>query len=149
MTTISDVRHHSQDIVFQGVIQQPIATVCDDTVLLALKQWEMRVDVTDPLANHFQFYDTRSFTISYRGECANFWPDENMNVVGETLIRDFLFPSGICVLHEMTPRLYFVKYKIQAMDDSEYLLVCPYPTAANNVSGLLIVCINNHVRGKA
>ena len=148
MTTFSDPEHALQDLAFQGADEQPIKTLVDDTVLLALIQWEARTDQSHPLVERFQFGDTRTFTISYQGESGNFWPDRSVNILGETLVREFLFSDGICKLEDMTPKLYNVKYRVEAMDDNEYLLVCPYPTASNNTAGLLVVCVNEHLKQK-
>lgn len=142
MTEFSDPEHSLLEIVFQGVHEEPIAALCDDTVVAALHDWEQRADKSDPMGDHFQFDNTRSFTISYQGRTGNYWPDEHANALGETMIRENLFSDGICTLKDLTPTLYVVKYKVQAIFDTEYLLVCPYPTHADNIAGLLVVCVN-------
>ncbi len=134
------------DLIFQGATLHEPAELCNDTVLAALSDWRRRAEPTAPLSTAFQLEDTRSFAIRYDGETSEYWPDEDSNWLGECLIREFLFRDGICVLDSLEPRLYLAKYKIEAVIDREYLLVCPYPTEAGNLGGTLVVCVNRHLR---
>lgn len=142
----SDPSQSSMEIVFQGADEASIESLCNDNVVEALARWRGREPQSDSHALLFRLEDTRSFVISYDGKTGDYWPDQTNNVVGETIIREFLFSSGICELDGLDPRLYVAKYKVQAMIDTEYLLVCPYPTAAGNIGGLLVVCVNEHLR---
>lgn len=145
----SDPRHTMSELVFQGAHEAAVAEVCDERLLSALGEWEQRSDITDPRANLFHFDNTRAFTISYDGVSGNYWPDEDSNTLGETLIREHFYVDGICRLPDLNARLYVVKYKIQALYDSEYLLVCPYPTRSNNLAGLVVICANHLLRASA
>jgi hypothetical protein len=39
-----------------------------------------------------------------------------------------------------------MKYNIMALAGDEYVLICPYLTAAGNISGILIVCVTKMMR---
>lgn len=145
----SDPSHSSMEIVFQGAQEAAIETLCNDEVVAALSRWRERAPRSEPHPELFRLNDTRSFVISYAGKTDDYWPDQPSNVIGETIIREFLFSTGICDLDDLAPRLYVAKYKVQAMIDTEYLLVCPYPTEAENIGGLLVVCVNEHLRKTA
>jgi len=134
------------DLVFQGATLHEPAELCNDAVLTALSNWQQRAEPAEPSAKAFRLEDTRSFAIRYDGETDDYWPDEDSNWLGECLIREFLFRDGICVMESLEPRLYLAKYKIEAVIDREYLLVCPYPTASGNLGGVVVVCVNQHLR---
>ena len=134
------------DLVFQGAALHEPAELCNDAVLGALSDWRQRAEPVEPFASAFRLEDTRSFVIRYDGEASEHWPDEDSNWLGECLIREFLFRDGICVMDSLEPRLYLVKYKIEAVIDREYLLVCPYPTESGNLGGALVVCVNQHLK---
>lgn len=142
----SDPGHSSMEIVFQGAQEAEIETLCNDKVIAALARWRERAPQSDPYPELFRLEETRSFVITYEGNTDEYWPDRPSNVIGETIIREFLFSSGICDLEGLAPRLYVAKYKVQAMIDTEYLLTCPYPTEAGNIGGLLVVCVNEQLR---
>jgi len=134
------------DLVFQGATLHEPAELCNDTVLAALSDWQSRAAPAAPFGEVFRLEETRSFAIRYDGETSEYWPDEDSNWLGECLIREFLFRDGICRLDSLEPRLYLAKYKIEAVIDREYLLVCPYPTESGNLGGMLVVCVNQHLR---
>ena len=134
------------DLVFQGTTLHEPAELCNDAVLTALSDWQQRAEPALPFASAFRLEDTRSFAIRYDGETSEYWPDEDSNWLGECLIREFLFRDGICVMDSFEPRLYLAKYKIEAVIDREYLLVCPYPTESGNLGGMLVVCVNRHLK---
>ena len=141
-----DPSHTADELVFQGADEYEPAALCDDDVLRALGDWQSRRVLTETSPEVFHLENTRSFTVSYKGQADDYWPDEAVNRLGEGLVRDFLFKDGICALDDLKPRLYVAKYKVQALSDTEYLLVCPYPTEAGNIAGMVVVCVNQHLR---
>ena len=149
MTDFSDRQQVELEPVFQGAHEEAIDALGNDSVLTALARWRERSPQSDSGVDRLRLEQTRSFTISYDGESGSYWPDKSSNLVGETLVRKFLFRQGICQLDGLAPRLYVAKYKVEVMNATEYLLVCPYPTEAGNIAGLAVVCINQHLRGEA
>ena len=145
MSTFSDDTHHVAEMIVQGVVQHEPAALCNQTVLDALTCWEQRKQPIVPEPERFHLDQTRSFTISYDGKADHYWPDEAGNFLGESLVREFLFDNGICSLDTHACRLYVVSYKVLAMIDVEYLLVCPYPTTSGNIAGAVVVCVNQHL----
>ena len=145
MNSFSDDTHHVTEMIFQGVAEHKPEDLCNQTVLNALKQWEQRPQLTKPEPEHFRLEQTRSFTITYTGTADHYWPDEDGNFLGESLVREFLFEEGICTLDNHHCKLYVATYKILAMIDVEYLLVCPYPTESGNIAGVVVVCVNQHL----
>ncbi len=142
----SDSDFNLADLVFQGATEHEPAELCNDQVLDTLKAWRQRTVATEPAASAFRLEQTRSFVISYQGHAADYWPDKAGNWIGECLVREFLFRDGICQLDSLEARLYTAKYKLEALIDVEYLLVCPYPTEAGNINGMVVVCVNQHLR---
>ena len=142
----SDRDHNLTGLVFQGADRLDPSATLDTTILAALDRWGGRTDSTDPSSEYFQFPTTQCFSISYDGKADQYWPDDEQNWLNETLIRDFLFSNGICVIDEFKPRLYAIRYKVEALTDTEHLLICPYATAADNIGGIVVVCVNQHVR---
>lgn len=145
MNEFTDVEHSLSDLIFQGAEEFSAQAVCDTTIQSILTSWEKRQDPASPDMHLFELDSTRCFTIDYQGNAGNYWPDETSNFVGESIIRQSLFENGICNLQEMTPKLYVSRYKMIAMEDIEFLLVCPYPTAHGNIGGLIVVCVNKHI----
>ena len=86
------------------------------------------------------------FCISYEGEAGEYWPNEAMTDVTETLVREFLYAGGICSLSDERVRLIHMKYNVMASEGDEYVLVCPYLTAAENISGIVVVCVTKMLR---
>ena len=86
------------------------------------------------------------FSITYEGEAGEYWPDESMTDITETLVREFLYRDGICSLTDERVRLIRMKYNVMASEGDEYVLVCPYVTAAGNISGIVVVCVNMMLR---
>ena len=137
MINFADKEHLIAELVFQGATEHKAEDLCDAEILAALSEWHGRENPTNPYHDAFRLQNTPSFNISYAGETNNYWPDEESNFIGECLVRDFLFQDGICQLQGFSARLYRAKYKLIAAIDTEYLLVCPYPTAAGNIAGIL------------
>ena len=115
----------------------------------ALETWRDRPNHQLSGADIFRIEDCANFSITYEGEAAEHWPNESMNDISETLIREFLYRDGICTLSDERVRLVRMKYRIMALDGDEYLLVCPYLTAAGNISGIVVVCVTKMLRERA
>lgn len=141
----SDPDHNAAELVFQGAVEAEPSSRCNKAMMAALDAWLNRPEPTDPGLECFRFDAAPAFAISYRGEVLDYWPDEAANWLTEGLVRDFVFRNGICVIDDLTPRLHEAKYKVQAMSDTECLLVCPYPTAAGNIGGIVVVCVNHYL----
>lgn len=145
MIQFSDSQHDVSELIFQGAKELDIEDRCSPALLETIERWQNRPDASDADAGEFKSDDTLLFTISYDGHAGDYWPDEPSNLVGESLIREFLYKDGICNLENHSVRLYEVHYKLIAMVETEYLLVCPYPTASGNIGGILVVCVNRLV----
>lgn len=141
-----DPSHNADDLVFQGAKEYEPSALCDKKVLTALAAWRSRNSITEASPAVFHLDTTRCFTITYQGQVGGYWPDEDANRLGEGLLRDCLFKDGICALDDLEPRLIVANYKMQALADTEYLLVCPYPTGSGNIAGMVVVCVNRHLR---
>lgn len=144
-----DPGHNADDLVFQGAHEHEPSKLCDENVLSALAQWRSRGSLTEASPDVFHLATTRCFTISYEGQVGSYWPDEDANRLGEGLLRDCLFKDGICALNDLEPRLIAANYKVQALADTEYLLICPYPTESGNIAGMVVVCVNHHLEPRA
>ncbi len=140
-----DPSHSADDIVFQGAHEYEPSALCGEEVLSVLARWQARDVPTSHDATMFQRDDVVYFTISYDGSAGNYWPNEDQNRLAEGLLRDHLFRDGICSLKNLEPRLIVANYKMQALADTEYMLVCPYPTESGNIAGLVVVCVNHHL----
>lgn len=148
MPSFSDPNSLSE-IIFQGAPDHPIEMYCSDTVLDKLRTWQNRQDPAKPDTELLQLSETRGFIISYDGKSSDYWPNREDNMVGESLIREFLFQHGICQLETLTPMFYTAHYKVVAMQETEFLLVLPFPTPSNNVAGIIVICVNRHLRADA
>ncbi len=144
----SDANHTTDELVFQGVEVKRPSDLGDDGVLRALEDWQSRGQSTEASPEHFHLDGTRGFTISFDGKADDYWPDEAANDLIESLVRSLLFRDGICALDDLEPRLYVARYKVQALNDTEYLLVCPYPTESGNIAGVVVVCIRHRRTSK-
>ncbi len=149
MNTFKDEEHSIPEIVIQIVHEEDPQEWCDQETLDALKTWSERPTSSDPQASILHLTKTLGFTISYEGESANYWPDEKSNLILESLVRDILYSDGICSIPDFEIRFYRVSFRVTGMADTEYVLVCPYPTQAGNVAGLVVVCLNNRLTRKA
>lgn len=137
------------EMVFQGARQLDVDETLTDEFRSKLTAWRDRDDPTDPGLKAFSEDGVLAFAISYEGESQGYWPDEDSNAVPETLVRTFLFNNGICNVDTDDVRLYRAGYKVEALEDDEYLLVCPYPTASGNIAGVAVVCVNMRVKKDA
>lgn len=141
----TDTEHSIAALVFQGVDQHDPTACCDTEILTALNAWSTRGERLGPAVDVFQRPATQYFAISYDGQSSGYWPDEAQNWLSETLVREFLFRDGICILETFEPRFYDVRYKLEALEGNEYLLVCPFATASGDVGGIVVVCVNHHL----
>lgn len=142
----TDPGHDVSDLINQGVTRRAPEDICDTAMLEALSAWSARPSPDDPAPQPFAIDRVQYFSIAYDGTADHYWPDARSNWIAEGLVRDFLFRDGICLIDDMAPRVYTVRYKVQALSDTEHLLACPYPTASGNIGGLVMVCINHHLK---
>lgn len=148
MVQFRDGEHTVGPMVFQGARELHVEECCSDFVLQGLSRWRQRTDPTKPEGHQFRADGILMFTISYDGESFEHYPDEASNLLGESLVRDFLFENGICVLDDLRVRLYETRFHVLSLEDKEHLLVCPYPTRANNIGGMLVLCVNRFLRDR-
>ncbi len=144
----SDDRHSAPELVFHGVTELDLERTCDEDVLHALETWRSRDSHQLAASEYLRMPDCSLFSITYDGGAADYWPNESENDITETLIREFLYPDGICTLSDERVRLYHANYTIIAMDGGEYMLVCPYLTEAGGISGIVVVCVTKRVGEK-
>ena len=148
MINFSDNKHNLAELAFQGATEvDPEQTVTKD-VIQALSTWSHRPNHQSSGADLFRLDGCALFSIGYEGTARDYWPDESQNDISETLIREFLYHDGICTLSDERARLFRASYRIIALDGDEYLLVCPYLTAAGNISGIVVVTVTKMVRGR-
>ena len=142
----SDNRHNVAELAFQGASEIDPQSTCKPDVMDAMATWSDRPDHQLSGAELLHVTDCALFSISYEGEAGEYWPNESENDTSETLIREFLYHDGICSLTDERVRLFHARYKIIAMTGDEYLLVCPYLTAAGNISGIVVVTVTKMIR---
>jgi hypothetical protein len=142
----TDGRHNLAELAFQGATELNPEQSCKGEVIDALETWRRRPDHESSGADFLRVVNCSLFSISYEGEAGEYWPDESENDISETLIREFLYRDGICALTDERVRLIRMKYNIMALAGDEYVLVCPYLTAAGNISGIVVVCVTKMMR---
>ena len=142
----SDSIHNLAELAFQGAEELDPVEHCRDEVIAALTAWRDRNDHTASGAELLHVSDCAVFSISYEGEAGEYWPNEAENDISEIFVREFLYESGICNITDECVRLMHVKYTIMAITGDEYLLVCPYVTEANNISGIVVCCVTKMLR---
>lgn len=145
----SDAQHNIAELVFQGADEIDPETNCREEVIEALKVWKERADHTQSGAEFLHVDDCPCFSISYEGDASDYWPDAANNDMSETFVREFLYHDGICTITDERIRLLRVKYSMMALTGDEYVLVCPYLTEAENISGIVVVCVTKKVRKQA
>jgi len=114
----------------------------------ALERWRDEQMPGSHNAHLFQLERTMGFCISYDDEADSYWPDQAANALPEALVREFLYSDGICRLTDLDPRLYSVHFRLFAIEDTEYLLVCPYRSRAGNIGGLVVICVDHRFRAR-
>ena len=137
----SDSQHNLAELAFQGAEELDPGEHCPDEVIAALASWQGRADHTISGADLLRLSNCAVFSISYEGDAGDYWPDESENEISEIFVREFLYNDGICNITDERVRMLHVKYSIMALTGDEYLLVCPYVTAANNISGIVVCCL--------
>ena len=98
---------------------------------MLIETWQSRADHTRSGAELFQVGDCSVFSISYEGDAGEYWPSEAENDMSETFVREFLYHDGICKITDERVRLLHIKYSVMALTGDEFVLVCPYLTAAD------------------
>ena len=146
--SFADREHDVASLVYHGAVELRPEEVCDETLLDALNDWRRREDPHSSGIEAFHLDPCLCFSISYEGQSSEHWPNEEKTFVIESLIRQFLFHEGLCTLPGTLVRLYHVTYTLLAIDDHEYLLVCPYTTRAGNIGGATVVCVNHCLRDR-
>ncbi|MFQ5982298.1 MAG: hypothetical protein ACE5KS_02875 [Woeseiaceae bacterium] len=149
MTDFSDQRHSLAELAFQGATELDPNQFCKGEVIDSLETWRQRPDHESSGADLLRVVNCSLFSISYQGEAGEYWPNESENDISETLIREFLYRDGICTLTDERVHLIHMKYSIMAMTGDEYVLVCPFLTAAGNISGIVVVCVTKMILGHA
>jgi len=137
----TDNVHSVAELAFQGAIELDLEGTGKPEIAAAIETWNNRPNQHASGVELFRMEHCPAFTITYEGEAGEYWPTEKDNDIVETLIRDFLYPKGICNVAEFRVRLCHLKYNLMALSGDEFVLVCPYQTEAGNISGLLIVCV--------
>jgi hypothetical protein len=146
MTDFSDDRHNLAELAFQGATELDPEQTCRPEVIDTLLNWRNRTNHEESGAEFFQMEGCTVFSMTYEGKAGEYWPNESENDISETLVREFLYRDGICTLTDERVRLIHMKYNIMAMTGDEFVLICPYLTAAGNISGIDVVCVTKMIR---
>ena len=141
----SDNKHNLAELAFHGATEVAPEQICTKDVIQALATWSHRPNHQSSGSELLRLDDCAIFSINYEGKARDYWPNESENDISETLIREFLYHEGICTLSDERVRLFRVRYTIMALTGDEYLLVCPYLTAAGNISGIVVVTITKMI----
>jgi len=142
----SDNKHNLAELVFHGATEIAPEQICTKDVIQALATWSNRPNHQSSESDLLRLDDCAIFSIDYEGKAGDYWPNESENDISETLIREFLYHKGICTLSDERVRLFHVRYTIMALTGDEYLLICPYLTAAGNISGIVVVTVTKMIR---
>ena len=141
----SDHTHNLAELAFHGATEVAPDQICTKEVIQALATWSHRPNHQVSGSDLLRLNDCAVFSIDYEGKTRDYWPNESENDISETLIREFLYHEGICTLSDERVRLFHVRYTIMALTGDEYLLVCPYLTAAGNISGIVVVTVTKMI----
>jgi len=141
----SDHTHNLAELAFHGATEVAPDQICTKEVIQALATWSHRPNHQVSGSDLLRLNDCAVFSIDYEGKARDYWPSESENDISETLIREFLYHEGICTLSDERVRLFHVRYTIMALTGDEYLLVCPYLTAAGNISGIVVVTVTKMI----
>ncbi|TQV86056.1 hypothetical protein FKG94_00405 [Exilibacterium tricleocarpae] len=142
-----DDSHHFATLAYHSAQELDVAATCSQTILDAVAAWQQRADAHSAGVEFFTLDRCRSFSIDYQGHSSGHWPNERDNLLGESLVREFLFDDGICSVEETAVKLYKVNYSVMAGEyGNEYLLVCPFLTATGNIGGIVVTCVNMLLR---
>ena len=141
----SDNKHNLAELAFHGATEVAPEEICTKDVIQALATWSHRPNHQVSGSDLLRLDDCAVFSINYQGKAGDYWPNESENNISETLIREFLYNEGICNLSDEKVLLFHVRYTIMALTGDEYLLVCPYLTAAGNISGIVVVTVTKMI----
>ena len=141
----SDNKHNLAELAFHGATEVDPEQTCTKNVIQALATWSHRPNRQLSGSDLLRLDDCTVFSIDYEGKAEDYWPNESENDISETLIREFLYREGICTLSDEQVRLFHARYTIMALTGDEYLLVCPYLTAAGNISGIVVVTVTKMI----
>ncbi len=141
----SDNKHNLAELAFHGATEVAPEQICTKDVIQALATWSHRPNHQSSGSDLLRLDDCAIFSIDYEGKARDYWPNESENDISETLVREFLYHEGICTLSDERVRLFHVRYTIMALTGDEYLLVCPYLTAAGNISGIVVVTVTKTI----
>ena len=141
----SDHTHNLAELAFHGATEVAPDQICTKEVIQALATWSHRPNHQVSGSDLLRLNDCAVFSIDYEGKARDYWPNESENDISETLIREFLYHEGICTLSDERVRLFHVRYTVMALTGDEYLLVCPYLTAAGNISGIVVVTVTKMI----
>jgi hypothetical protein len=145
----SDNKHNLAELAFHGAIEVDIERFCTKDIIEALATWSDRSIHQSSGSDLLRLDDGALFCIDHEGKAGDYWPNESENDISETLIREFLYHDGICSISDERIRLFHARYSVMAITGDEYLLVCPYLTAAGNISGIVVVTITKMIRERS
>ena len=142
----SDADRNTNELTIQGVTTQSPDRHCNEAMLRKLEAWTKRKAIHEASAHIFEMDQALGFSISYKGVASSYFPNKQKNWLSESLIRGALYENGVCTLTDTTPLVHAVQYRVQAIDGTEHLLVCPFLTQAGNIAGITVVCVNHYLR---
>ncbi len=145
----SDNKHNVAALAFHGATEVDIQQTCTKDVIQALATWSHRPNHQSSGSDLLRLDGCALFSINYEGKARDYWPNESENDISETLIREFVYHEGICTLSDERVRFFHARYTIMALTGDEYLLVCPYLTAARNISGIVVVSVTKMILGRS
>ncbi len=145
----SDNKHNVAELAFHGATEVDIQQTCTTYITEALATWSHRPNHHMSGSDLLRLDNCALFSINYEGKSRDYWPNESKNDFSEILIREFRYHEGICMLSDERVRLFHVRYTIMALTGDEYLLVCPYLTAAGNISGIVVVTVTKMILGRS
>ncbi len=141
----SDNKHNLAELAFHGATEVAPEQICTKDVIQALATWSHRPNRQLSGSDLLRLDDCALFSIDYEGKARDYWPSESENDISETLVREFLYHDGICTLSDERVRLFHARYTIMALTGDEYFLICPYLTAAGNISGIVVVTVTKMI----
>ena len=137
----SENRHHLAELVFHGATELDPEKIFPKDVIQTLATWNDRPNRELSGADLLQLDGCALFSINYEGDARNYWPNESENEFTEILVREFMYRNGIRALADNRAQLFRARYSLIALSGDEYLLVCPYLTAAGDIAGLVVVTV--------
>ncbi len=142
----SDKKHNAAELAFHGATEVDIQQNFTRDISEFLATWSHRPNRQLSGLELLRLDGCTLFSINYEGKTRDYWPNESENDISETLIRELLYHGGICSISDERIRLFHARYSVMALTGDENLLICPYLTAAGNVSGIVVVTITKIIR---